>query len=266
MPAGLVARIGLALLGAFLFASAVEILLHEAGHAAAGWVLGADFIRADVHPFRRSEVAVSYQGGMMARSSLLFSSAGILLAVAVSLGASLAAHSRSPFFLPVNCLGPTVLFVEGGYLIEGTLNHYGDPSAIATLAYLPQGLLPFVGGLMVVTAVLLSLRLIARAGVAEAAPWWARGAAFLAIACVALTNGLYALEPHDSSTMAIKVLAVGFAALAVVSICAGLLVHGLRKQLSWFIRGSGAPVSWPQAMVSLVAGLSVVGVLLALGN
>ena len=211
-------------------------------------------------------MAVSYDGGRRSESSLLFSSAGILVAVGASACVYVVTRARSHFWLPLQCLLPWSLFAEGGYLIDGSLNNYGDPSSIGSLAYCPQGVLISLGGIMFLVAILLSVKLIARLGAGESAPWWARGLAFLGMACVTLPGGLYALKPSDSWTMATIVLATGFGGLVVISITGGLIVHGLRKKLSWLLRTPDAPVSWRHAMAAVVAGLAVVGLLLALGH
>jgi hypothetical protein len=117
MQAGLAPRIALALFGACSFASSIEIVLHESGHAMAAVLLGADVARFDVPPYRRSEVAVSYDGGRRSESSLLFSSAGILVAAGVSACVYVVTRARSHFWLPFQCLGPWSLFAEGSYLI-----------------------------------------------------------------------------------------------------------------------------------------------------
>jgi hypothetical protein len=264
--AALTTRITLALLGACSFASSIEIVLHESGHAMAAVLLGADVGRFDVHPYRRSEVAVSYDGGRRSESSLLFSSAGMLAAVGVAAGVYFVTRARSHFWLPLQCLLPWSLFAEGSYLVDGSLNNYGDPSSIGSLAYCPQGVLISLGGIMFLVAILLSVNLIARLGAGESAPWWARGLAFLGMAGVTLPSGLCALKPGDSWTMGTIVLATGFGGLVVISITGGLIAHGLRKKLSWLLRTADAPVSWRQTLAALAAGLAVVGLLLAFGH
>ena len=260
---GMTVRICVLLFGAWLFASSTEVLVHEAGHVLAGWSQGATIERFDAHPFRRSEVSVSYGGGRRAESSLWFSSAGILVALGVGGLGYFLARGRSYYWLPLAMLLPAACFAEGSYLIGGSLGNYGDPSAIASLAYLPASLLAGLGGVMVAGALVLGLRLMAHTGVDEGATWWRRVLAFMAVASVGLPGGVYALEAQESWPQTAKFLLVGTGLLAVMALFAGLLVHAVRRKLRWVLGGPSLRVTWPQALATLCAAVVVTGVMLA---
>jgi len=262
---GSVTRICLILFGAYLAASGVEVVLHESGHGIAALLLGADIESFVVHPFRRSEVAISYDHGRRAESSLLFSAAGILFAVGVSAVGFLATPRGWHYFLAVRFLLPVALLAEGSYLIDGSLNDYGDPSAIASLAYLPQGALVVLGGTLVMAGLLIVLRLMADVGLDKSVPWWARTAAFLALAVTAMPGAMYMAEAGDSWPKVLTLTALGLFML-VFALSAGLFVHVLRRRLSWFLRVPASPVSWTHVAVSILAAVITIGLMLGFGT
>lgn len=259
-------RVCVALFGAYLCACAVEVLLHESGHGIAALLLGADIDRFDVHPFRRSEVAISYDGGRRAESSLLFSAAGIAFAVAVSGVAYAAARRRSHFLLPVQFLFPATLLAEGQYLIDGSLTNYGDPSAIASLAYLPPAVLVILGAVMVCAGALLVVRLMAYVGLDKRVAWWARSAGFLALAVTNLPGAVYSAQAQDSLREVLTVAFVGLLCMFVFALLAGGFVHFLRRWLSWLLTEDGPGVSWANAASAVFAGAIVAGVMLGLST
>lgn len=264
MSLWMLTRICVALSGAWLCAGAVEVLLHESGHGIAAHLLGADIVRFDVHPFRRSEVAISYDGGRRAETSLLFTVAGIGFAVVVSGVAYAASRRRSHFLLPVRVLFPAALLAEGQYLIDGSLTNYGDPSKIASLAYLPPAALVILGAVMVCTGALVVVRLMACVGLDKRVAWWARSAGFLALAVTNLPGAVYSAGAQESLVGLLTVAFVGLLCMLVLALLAGGLVHFLKRWLSWLMPENPSVVSWAHAASAVLAGAVVVGVMLRL--
>jgi hypothetical protein len=177
--------------------------------------------------------------------------------------AYLATRRKSHFFLPVQFLLPTALLAEGQYVVDGSLCNYGDPSEIASLAYFPFWVLALLGVLMVCAGAVLVVRLMANVGLDQHATWWSRSLALLALAVTYLPGAVYTAKAQDSLPEVLAVTGVGFVCMFIFALFGGVLVHLLRRRLSWIMVKTGPEASWTNAIVAIAAGAIVVGMMLS---
>mgnify|MGYP006961681263 CR=1 FL=1 len=142
----------LALLASIILAVNVGIVLHESGHAIGGLIFGGELRRISIHPFSKSSADFRV---LPEEGNLLMWAGGFLFGGLLTfLPALLAMRWKSTWSLPFLLFGVSGGFLNGIYLVMGTLLKEGDAGVLFDMGLSPVFLIVWGFSLMLIGGIM----------------------------------------------------------------------------------------------------------------